>query len=114
MTTRTQDEIVTNIKQVLDDYITPAVAQHGGEVNFSSFDNGIVMLEMSGACSGGAGSTMTLKHGAEQMLTQMVPEVTQVEGFDDPFSTVDPFFSDPFSQQPYFTERPGFDTETDV
>lgn len=96
MTERTQEQIVENIVQVLDEYIAPAVAQHGGAVNFVSFDNGIVLLEMSGACSGCAGSTMTLKYGAEQMLTQMVPEVTAVEGFDDPFSEVDPFYTDPF------------------
>ena len=114
MTDRTHEDIVKNITEVMEQYVTPAVAQHGGEVNFVSFENGCVTVQLSGACSGCAGSTMTLKHGAEQMLTQMVPEVTQVEGFDDPFSTVDPFFSDPFSQQPYFTERPGFDTETDV
>ena len=97
MTERTQEQIVEHIKQVLDEYITPAVAAHGGAVNFESFENGTVMLEMSGACSGCAGSTMTLKHGAEQMLTQLVPEVNSVEGFDDPFSTVDPFYShDPF------------------
>ena len=96
MTERTQEQIIENVVQVLDEYIAPAVAQHGGAVNFVSFDKGVVLLEMSGACSGCAGSTMTLKYGAEQMLTQMVPEVTAVEGFDDPFSEVDPFYTDPF------------------
>jgi len=96
MTERTQEQIVENIVQVLDEYVAPAVASHGGAVNFVSFESGIVMLEMSGACSGCAGSTMTLKYGAEQLLTQMVPEVTAVEGFDDPFSEVDPFYTDPF------------------
>ena len=97
MTERSQEEIVEHIVQVLDDYIAPAVAGHGGQVNFVSFENGNAVLEMSGACSGCAGSTMTLKYGVEQMLTQMIPEVNSVEGFDDPLSTVDPFYtSDPF------------------
>lgn len=96
MTERTQEQIVENITQVLEEYVAPAVAGHGGEVNFVSFEDGKVLLEMSGACSGCAGSTMTLKYGVENMLTQMIPEVQTVEGFDDPFSEVDPFYTDPF------------------
>ena len=93
MSERTQEEIENHIKEILDAYIAPAVAQHGGEVNFSSYNNGVAFLEMSGACSGCAGSTMTLKLGVEGLLTEMVPEVNTVEGFDDPFSTVDPFYT---------------------
>ena len=96
MTNRTQEEIVAHINQVLEEYIAPAVASHGGQVNFSSFENGVALLEMSGACSGCAGSTATLKYGVESILTDMVPEVNAVEGFDDPMSTVDPFYTDPF------------------
>jgi len=95
MTERTQEEIEAHIKEVLEKYVTPVVAQHGGQVNFSKFSDGVAILEMSGACSGCAGSTMTLKYGAEQALTAEVPEVEAVEGFDDPFSTVSPFY-DPF------------------
>lgn len=96
MTKRTDEEIINHIKQVLTEYIDPVVAQHGGQVNFSEYKNGIVFLEMSGACSGCAGSTMTLKYGAEAILKEQIPEVIEVEGFDDPFSTMDPFYTDPF------------------
>lgn len=101
MTERTQEQIVDNIKQVLETYIAPAVAGHGGEVNFVEYNNGRVLLELSGACSGCAGSTMTLKFGVESMLREMVPEVQEVEGMDDPFSTVDPFYT---SAPPWFYE----------
>jgi len=97
MTERTQEDIVQNIVDVLENFVAPAVAEHGGAVNFVSFEKGVVLIELSGACSGCAGSTMTLKYGVEQMLTQMVPEVVAVEGIDDPFSEVDPFYTDPFS-----------------
>jgi Fe-S cluster biogenesis protein NfuA len=100
MTERSYEDIVKNITEVMEQYVTPAVAQHGGEVNFVSFENGAVLVELSGACSGCAGSTMTLKHGIEQMMTSLIPEVTAVEGIDDPTSTVDPFYmSDPFGMQ---------------
>lgn len=103
MTERTQEEIVAHIRQVLEEYIDPVVAQHGGEVRFSNYDSGVVMLEMSGACSGCAGSTATLKYGVEAILTQEIPEVVTVEGFDDPFSMVDPFYTDPFMYESWET-----------
>jgi Fe-S cluster biogenesis protein NfuA len=93
MTERTQEQIVEHIQLVLETYVAPAVAGHGGEVNFVEYNNGKVLLELSGACSGCAGSTMTLKFGVENMLRDMIPEVEEVEGMDDPFSTVDPFYS---------------------
>lgn len=101
MTERSQEDIVKNIVDVMEEYVTPAVAQHGGEVNFVSFENGVVLVELSGACSGCAGSTMTLKHGIEQMMTHLIPEVNAVEGIDDPFSNADPYFlnDDPFGQE---------------
>jgi Fe-S cluster biogenesis protein NfuA len=100
MTERSYEDVVKNIVEVMEQYVTPAVAQHGGEVNFVSFENGVVLVELSGACSGCAGSTMTLKHGIEQMMTSLIPEVNAVEGIDDPTSTVDPFYmSDPFGMQ---------------
>ena len=107
MTNRTNEEIVKQIIEVMEQYVTPAVAQHGGQVNFINFENGVVLVELSGACSGCAGSTMTLKHGIEQMMTSLIPEVTSVEGIDDPFSNVDPYFmnNDPFGQAAWEEEN---------
>ena len=100
MNERSQEDIIKNIVEVMEEYVTPAVAQHGGQVNFVSFDKGVVLVELSGACSGCAGSTMTLKHGIEQMMSHLIPEVNSVEGIDDPFSNVDPYYmnNDPFGQ----------------
>jgi len=93
---RTQEEIETNIKQVLEEHVAPTVAMHGGEVNFVSYTDGEVLLELSGACSGCAGSTMTLQYGVEQILKEKIPEVEIINAFDDPMSMVDPFYTDPF------------------
>ena len=107
MTERSYEDIVKNITEVMEQYVTPAVAQHGGEVNFVSFENGVVLVELSGACSGCAGSTATLKHGIEQMMTSLIPEVTSVEGIDDPFSDVMPYYmnNDPFGQGAWEAEN---------
>jgi Fe-S cluster biogenesis protein NfuA len=74
-------QIVTEIKELLDSRIRPAVAQDGGDIVFSRFepDTGVVWLNMRGACSGCPSSTATLKAGVENMLRHYVPEVTRVE-----------------------------------
>ncbi len=72
-------EIVTEIKELLETRVRPAVAMDGGDIVFHSFKDGIVHLEMHGACSGCPSSTMTLKQGIENMLKHYVPEVMAVE-----------------------------------
>lgn len=91
---REKEEIVSDINKVLENYVEPYVMQHGGRVNFSDFVDGTVILEMSGACSGCSGSTATLKFGIKNLLTSMIPEVTDVDGFDDQNSDVSPYMLD--------------------
>jgi len=74
-------QIVAEIKDLLDTRIRPAVAQDGGDILFSRFDDqtGVVYLNMRGACSGCPSSSATLRAGVENMLKHYVPEVTRVE-----------------------------------
>ena len=92
MTTRTNEEIITQIKELIVEKVQPAVAGHGGNIEFLSYEDGALLLELQGACSGCAGSTAILKHGVEQMVKHFVPEVTSVEA-QDGFSEVDPYYS---------------------
>jgi Fe-S cluster biogenesis protein NfuA len=96
MTTRTDEEIITQIKELIETKVKPGVAMHNGNIEYLNYKDGYLLLELGGACSGCSGSTQTLKYGVEQMIKHFVPEVTEVEAQDDPFSTVDPFYSDPF------------------
>ena len=72
------DEIVKQIKELLETRIRPIVAQDGGDIVFSSFEHGIVYLHMRGACAGCPSSTATLKSGIENMLKHFIPEVEEV------------------------------------
>lgn len=72
-------EIVTKIKQLLDKYVRPAVEMDGGNIEFHSFDDGVVNVIMQGSCSGCPSSSGTLKVGIEGMLKRMCPEVKSVE-----------------------------------
>ncbi len=72
------DEIVQQIKELLDTRVRPAVAQDGGDITFHGFEDGVVYLVMKGACSGCPSSTATLKAGIENMLRHYIPEVVEV------------------------------------
>lgn len=73
-----QNETENKIVEVLEQYIRPAVEQDGGLITFRSFENGIVTVQMRGACSGCPSSTVTLKAGIEALLKRMVPGVQEV------------------------------------
>lgn len=73
------DEIVKQIKELIETRVRPAVAQDGGDIIYHGFEDGVVKLEMHGACSGCPSSTVTLKSGIENMLKHYVPEVESVE-----------------------------------
>jgi len=72
------DEVVSQIKELLETRVRPAVAQDGGDIIFHSFEDGVVYLTMQGSCSGCPSSTATLKAGIENMLRHYIPEVRAV------------------------------------
>lgn len=74
-----EQEIVDQIKELIDTRVRPAVAMDGGDIVFSKFQKGVVFLKLRGACSGCPSSTATLKSGIENMLKHYVPEVESVE-----------------------------------
>jgi Fe-S cluster biogenesis protein NfuA len=76
------EEIVGQIKELLDTRVRPAVAGDGGDIVFRGFREGVVKLHLQGACSGCPSSRATLKHGVENMLRHYVPEVRSVEQVD--------------------------------
>ena len=71
-------DIITQIKDLLETRIRPAVARDGGDIVYRGFDKGTVYLAMHGACSGCPSSSATLKQGIETLLKHYVPEVTEV------------------------------------
>jgi len=73
-----QNETENKIVEVLEQYIRPAVESDGGLITFRSFENGVVTVQLKGACSGCPSSTVTLKAGIEALLKRMVPGVTEV------------------------------------
>ena len=72
------EEIVIQIKELIETRVRPAVANDGGDIVYRGFQRGVVYLQMQGACAGCPSSSATLKNGIEQLLKHYVPEVTEV------------------------------------
>ncbi|RUA31977.1 MAG: NifU family protein [Bacteroidetes bacterium] len=75
-------ELEEQIKNILEEYIKPAVEQDGGAISFHSYDkdNQKVKVLLQGSCSGCPSSTITLKAGIENLLKRMLPnDVKEVE-----------------------------------
>lgn len=76
-------EVVRRIKDVIESYVRPSVANDGGDIVFGSFDDGtgLLRLSMRGACSGCPSSTATLKMGIQNLMNRLAPEVRAIESF---------------------------------
>ena len=74
-----ESETVQQIKDVLETKVRPAVAKDGGDIQFISFNNGVVKVALKGSCSGCPSSVMTLKQGVQNLLCHYVKEVKSVE-----------------------------------
>jgi Fe-S cluster biogenesis protein NfuA len=71
-------DTVATIKELIETRVRPAVASDGGDITFKGFKDGVVYLNMKGACSGCPSSTATLRHGIQNLLRHFLPDVTEV------------------------------------
>lgn len=71
-------DVVKRIKELLENYVKPAVEMDGGAIQFKSYNDGVVNLMLQGSCSGCPSSMITLKAGIEGMMKRMIPEVKEV------------------------------------
>jgi Fe-S cluster biogenesis protein NfuA len=69
---------VATIKELIETRVRPAVANDGGDITFRGYKDGVVFLNMKGACAGCPSSTATLKNGIENLLRHFVPDVQEV------------------------------------
>jgi len=79
------DDVSKEIINILEEYVRPAVASDGGNIQFKSYDaqSKTVKVILQGACSGCPSSTFTLKNGIENMLKQMLHDkVATVEAIN--------------------------------
>lgn len=75
-----ENEIEERIIAILEEYIKPSVAQDGGDIIFSDYQDGVLKVKLQGACNGCPSAAVTLKQGVQSIFQQMMPnEVHTVE-----------------------------------
>jgi Fe-S cluster biogenesis protein NfuA len=72
------EKLTAGICRLLDEEIRPAVMQDGGDIIFAGYRDGVVEVQMRGACSGCPSATVTLKLAVEARLREEIPEVREV------------------------------------
>ena len=77
------DNVVGQITALLNARIRPAVKKDGGDIKFVSFEDGIVLVEMQGACKGCPYAMRTLKDGVEKILKTYIPEDREVRNIEE-------------------------------
>ncbi len=75
-------DVVAQISAIIEEKVRPSVAGDGGDIVLKGFEKGIVYLQLQGACAGCPSSTITLKHGIENLLKYYVPEVIEVRAVE--------------------------------
>lgn len=72
------DSTKEHIMEIIDNHVRPWIEQDGGGIEFLSYEDGIVLVKLYGACSTCSSATVTLKAGVEQILKSMIPEIKEV------------------------------------
>jgi Fe-S cluster biogenesis protein NfuA len=76
-------DVEKQIVEIIETRVRPSVAMDGGDIIYQGFENGVVYLQLRGACSSCPSSSITLKNGIESMLQHFVPEVQSVEAVEE-------------------------------
>lgn len=75
------EEIVVKINEVIDK-VRPYLQNDGGDVKFKRYENGVVYVNLVGACSNCPMASMTLQEGIESALVSEIPDVIKVVNED--------------------------------
>ena len=76
-----EQEIIEKINEVIEK-VRPYLQNDGGDVQFKRYENGVVYVNLKGACSNCPMASMTLQEGIESALVNEIPEVIKVVNED--------------------------------
>lgn len=66
-------------EQILEEHITPIAGAHGGRITVVSVRDGVVRVNLTGACHGCPAAVFTLQQRFQQLLQRSVPEARVLE-----------------------------------
>ena len=85
--------LANRVKQAIDLYVNPGVAQHGGHVTLVDVRDDIVYLQMGGGCQGCGMASVTLSQGIERILREQVPEIAGIQDVTNHSAGDSPYFA---------------------
>jgi Fe/S biogenesis protein NfuA len=85
--------LADRVKQAIDLYVNPGVAQHGGHVTLVDVRDDIVYLQMGGGCQGCGMASVTLSQGIERILREQVPEIAGIQDVTNHSAGDSPYFA---------------------
>ena len=88
------DELSTQVRELVADEVNPALAMHGGFVTYVGHDGeGTVYMTMGGGCHGCSMSRMTMLDGVQTMLSETLPDIKAVKDLTDHSTGENPYYS---------------------
>ena len=90
---RLEGPLADRVQQVIEQYVNPGVAQHGGHVTLVEVRDKIVYLQMGGGCQGCGMASVTLSQGIERILKEQVPEIVGIEDVTNHSAGDSPYFT---------------------
>ena len=85
--------LADRVRQAIDQFVNPGVAQHGGQVTLVEVRDKIVYLQMGGGCQGCGMASVTLSQGIERILREQVPEIEGIEDVTNHGDGQNPYIS---------------------
>lgn len=80
------------VRLLLESEINPAIAAHGGQVHLVDVKDNRVYLAFGGGCHGCGLVDVTLKHGIESRIREVIPEVVEVIDTTDHSTGDNPYY----------------------
>ena len=85
--------LADRVRQAIDQFVNPGVAQHGGQVTLVEVRDKIVYVEVGGGCQGCGMASVTLSQGIERILLEQVPEIEGIQDATNHGDGENPYFS---------------------
>jgi Fe-S cluster biogenesis protein NfuA len=71
-------DLSTRVEQALEK-VRPLLRSHGGDVELTGMEEGVVKLKLEGSCHGCPSSSLTLKNAIEEAMFEFAPDITRLE-----------------------------------
>lgn len=83
-------DLFSKVSLLIDEYVRPRLQADGGDITLHEVtDDGVVTVELIGACAGCSCAGMTMEHAVKETLVYFLPEIKEVKditkhaGFND-------------------------------